>query len=102
MVALAAPFVIFWLAYSRGRRWLMWIGTLGYATWLALQVKTWWLAYAFGASDSWELIDEIRLNIHPLLLGSGIPLFNSMSRQTDLELLECRLSRTAAFWSDTA
>ena len=36
------------------------------------------------------LIDEIRLNIHPLLLGAGIPLFHSMSRQIDLELLECK------------
>jgi dihydrofolate reductase len=36
------------------------------------------------------LIDEIGLNIHPVLLGSGIPLFHSMSRQIDLELLECR------------
>ena len=36
------------------------------------------------------LIDEIGFNIHPVLLGSGIPLFHPMSRQTDLELLECR------------
>lgn len=36
------------------------------------------------------LIDEIGVNIHPVLLGSGIPLFHSMSRQIDLELKECR------------
>jgi dihydrofolate reductase len=36
------------------------------------------------------LIDEIGLNIHPVLLGAGIPLFHSMSRQIDLELKECR------------
>jgi dihydrofolate reductase len=36
------------------------------------------------------LIDEIGFNIHPVLLGSGIPLFHRMSRQIDLELLECR------------
>jgi dihydrofolate reductase len=36
------------------------------------------------------LIDEIGLNIHPVLLGSGIPLFHPMSRQIDLELCECR------------
>jgi dihydrofolate reductase len=36
------------------------------------------------------LIDEIGFNIHPVLLGSGIPLFHTMSRQIDLELLECR------------
>jgi dihydrofolate reductase len=34
------------------------------------------------------LIDEIGLNIHPVLLGSGIPLFHEMSRQINLELLE--------------
>jgi hypothetical protein len=53
MAAFAVPFVVFWFAYSRSLRWLMWICTLGYAIWLALQVKTWWVAYAFGASDSW-------------------------------------------------
>lgn len=36
------------------------------------------------------LIDEVGLNIHPVLLGSGIPLFHTMGRQIDLELLECR------------
>jgi dihydrofolate reductase len=36
------------------------------------------------------LIDEIGFNIHPVLLGAGIPLFHPMSRQIDLELLECR------------
>jgi dihydrofolate reductase len=36
------------------------------------------------------LIDEVGLNIHPVLLGSGIPLFYEMSRQIDLELIECK------------
>jgi dihydrofolate reductase len=36
------------------------------------------------------LIDEIGFNIHPVLLGSGIPLFHPLSRQTNLELRECR------------
>jgi dihydrofolate reductase len=36
------------------------------------------------------LIDEIGFNIHPVLLGSGIPLFHPMSLQIDLELKECR------------
>lgn len=36
------------------------------------------------------VIDEIGFNIHPVLLGSGIPLFYEMSRQIDLELVECR------------
>jgi dihydrofolate reductase len=37
-----------------------------------------------------DLIDEVVLNIHPVLLGSGIPLFHEMKRQIDLELLDCR------------
>lgn len=36
------------------------------------------------------LIDEIGFNIHPVLLGSGVPLFHNMDRQIDLELIECR------------
>lgn len=36
------------------------------------------------------LVNEIGFNIHPVLLGSGIPLFHPMSRQIDLELKECR------------
>jgi dihydrofolate reductase len=36
------------------------------------------------------LIDEVGFNVHPVLLGSGIPLFHPMSRQIDLELIECR------------
>jgi len=36
-----------------------------------------------------DLIAEIGFNIHPVLLGSGIPLFHPMSRQINLELVEC-------------
>ena len=35
------------------------------------------------------LIDELGLNVHPLLLGRGIPLFHGMERQVDLELERC-------------
>ncbi|MBA3767676.1 MAG: dihydrofolate reductase [Acidobacteria bacterium] len=37
-----------------------------------------------------NLIDEIGVNIHPMLLGSGIPLFHEISHQIDLELIECK------------
>jgi dihydrofolate reductase len=37
-----------------------------------------------------NLIDEIGFNIHPVLLGSGIPVFYEMKQQIDLELLECK------------
>ena len=34
-----------------------------------------------------QLIDEVVVNIHPVLLGSGIPLFHPLARQIDLRLL---------------
>lgn len=37
-----------------------------------------------------DLIDEIGFNIHPVLLGAGVPLFHEMRRQIDLDLKECR------------
>lgn len=37
-----------------------------------------------------NMIDEVGFNIHPVLLGSGIPVFHEMRSQIDLELLECR------------
>ena len=37
-----------------------------------------------------HLIDEIGFNIHPVLLGSGIPLFHEMKFQIDLDLLDCK------------
>ena len=37
-----------------------------------------------------DLIDEVGFNIHPVLLGSGIPAFHLMNRQIDLELLAAR------------
>lgn len=36
------------------------------------------------------VVDEIGFNIHPLLLGSGVPLFHRMKKQIDLELIECK------------
>ena len=41
-----------------------------------------------------NLIDEVVVNIHPVLLGSGIPLFYEMSQQIDLELIECKTYKT--------
>ncbi len=37
-----------------------------------------------------NLIDEIGFNIHPVLLGQGIPLFYEMNHQIDLELIACK------------
>src|SRR5262249_9139884 len=36
------------------------------------------------------VIDEVGFNIHPVLLGKGIPLFLPMKKQIDLELLSCK------------
>jgi dihydrofolate reductase len=37
-----------------------------------------------------DLIDELSFNVHPVILGSGIPLFYEMPRQLDLELIRCQ------------
>jgi dihydrofolate reductase len=37
------------------------------------------------------LIDEIVLNVHPIILGSGIPLFHEMKQQIDLQFFKARL-----------
>lgn len=37
-----------------------------------------------------NLIDEVGFNIHPVLLGSGIPAIHRMSRPIDLDLIECQ------------
>lgn len=35
-------------------------------------------------------IDEVSLNVHPVLLGSGVPFFRPLSRRIPLELTEAR------------
>ena len=35
-----------------------------------------------------DLIDEVGVNVQPILLGSGIPMFRRMSRSRDLELIQ--------------
>jgi dihydrofolate reductase len=37
-----------------------------------------------------DLIDEVVLNVHPVILGSGIPLFTEIKRQINLELFEVK------------
>ena len=37
-----------------------------------------------------DLIDEVGLNLHPILLGTGIPLFHPMDRPLELELIESK------------
>ena len=35
-------------------------------------------------------IDEVGMNVHPVLLGSGVPLFRDAGRRIQLELKESR------------
>ena len=44
------------------------------------------LAQSLLAAD---LVDQIGLNIHPILLGSGIPMFREFNRRLKLKLTEC-------------
>jgi len=37
-----------------------------------------------------QLIDEVGLNVHPLLLGTGVPVFRNLGLRLSFELLECR------------
>lgn len=37
-----------------------------------------------------DLIDEIGINVHPVLLGTGIPLFYEMKKQINLKLIKCQ------------
>jgi len=45
------------------------------------------LAQSLFAAD---LVDEVGLNIHPLLLGSGVPVFRDPGFRVRLQLAECR------------
>ena len=48
------PVLLFWFARRKRIVWLMRVGILGYACWLVLEIKTWWVSYIFGASDAWQ------------------------------------------------
>jgi len=43
------------------------------------------------------LIDEVGMNVHPVLLGSGVPMFHAM-RQVDLERIDCRPFRNGCVY----
>lgn len=37
------------------------------------------------------LVDKIGLNIHPILLGTGIPTFRDLGHRIKMTLTECRM-----------
>jgi dihydrofolate reductase len=45
------------------------------------------LAHSFFGAD---LVDEMFLSVHPILLGKGIPLFRELDRRRDFSLLHCK------------
>ena len=45
------------------------------------------------------VIDEVGFNVHPVLLGSGVPAFHKMSRQIDLELVECKAMKSGCMYA---
>ncbi len=46
------------------------------------------------------VVDEISLNIHPVLLGEGIPLFGELNRQVDLELFASKTHKNGCVQVD--
>ena len=45
-----------------------------------------------------DLVDEVGTNLHPVILGAGIPLFHPMPRQIDLELIETKVLKTGCVY----
>ena len=51
-----------------------------------------------GALIEDGVVDEIGLNVHPVLLGAGAPMFAGSERRTELELIEARpIARDCVF-----
>lgn len=46
------------------------------------------------------VVDELNLNLHPVLLGEGIPLFAGLSIQTNLELLASKAHKNGCIQVD--
>jgi dihydrofolate reductase len=45
-----------------------------------------------------DLIDEVGCNIHPVLLGAGVPMYHPLSRQVDLQFVECKVQTTGCVY----
>ncbi len=67
------PVLVFWYAWGRELIWIMWVGLLGYVGWLAMEIQTWWIAYIFGASDTW-------MSVYQRVFSQSIKLLPSFGR----------------------
>jgi hypothetical protein len=67
------PVLVFWFARGRGLIWIMWVGLLGYVGWLAMEIQTWWIAYIFGASDTW-------MSVYQRVFSQSVKLLPSFGR----------------------
>jgi hypothetical protein len=71
-VGATAPLWVFWFAYSRALRWLMWAQAGFYSVWMALQMG-WWVLYAYGRTDS-------QVELYQRVLGHSTQLLPSFGR----------------------
>jgi hypothetical protein len=67
------PVFVFWFALWRGLTWIMWVGLLGYLGWLTMEIQTWWIAYIFGASDTW-------MSVYQRVFSRSVQLLPSFGR----------------------
>lgn len=84
------PMLLFALAFWKRWLWLMWLGLVGYAAWLTLQVQSWWIPWIFGADEralNNEKFLEKTYKIFPS--SSAHPAPDAMHFVLDLLLLAC-------------
>lgn len=56
LVVFVLPAALFWLGVRRNWRWAMAVAVLATFIWLGLQIWSWWIPYAFGASEQWARV----------------------------------------------
>jgi hypothetical protein len=66
------PVFIFFIGYKKNKYPIMVLPMVFYLVWLILQLKTWWIAYIFGASDKWiEVYNRTFSTTHKILPANG-------------------------------
>ena len=56
LLLFVVPAAVFWVGARRKSRWTMALAVLATAIWLGLQIRSWWIAYIFGASEQWARV----------------------------------------------